>query len=66
MGLVDVPSITTITTSINPDNSEPLNCPNANSTTNTKVINHIRTDVFQISLSIIIHTDYNSMYIPSY
>ena len=35
IGVLDDPSAILTVTSINPDDSEPLNCPDANSTTNT-------------------------------
>ena len=35
IGLLDTPPVTLTVTSINPDDSEPVNCPDANSTINT-------------------------------
>ena len=35
IGVLDVPPVILTTTSINPDDSEPVNCPDANSTINT-------------------------------
>ena len=35
IGLLDVPPVILTTTSINPDDSEPVNCPDVNSTINT-------------------------------
>ena len=35
IGLLDVPPVVVTTTSINPDDSEPVNCPDAKFTTNT-------------------------------
>ena len=37
MGLLDVPPVILTTISINPDDSEPLNCPDVKSTTNTSM-----------------------------
>ena len=35
IGVMDVPPVNLTITSINPDDSEPVNCSDANSTTNT-------------------------------
>ena len=37
IGVLDDPPVTITITSINPDDSEPVNCPDANSTTNTSI-----------------------------
>ena len=37
IGVLDDPSVILTTTSINPDNSEPLNCPDVNPTANTSM-----------------------------
>ena len=37
IGALDVPPITLTATSINPDNNVPLNCPDTNSTINTRL-----------------------------
>ena len=39
IGALDDPPVILTTTSINPDDSEPVNCADANSTTNTIIIN---------------------------
>ena len=38
IGVLDDPSLILTITSINPDDSEPTNCPDANSTTNTTLV----------------------------
>ena len=41
IGLLDTPSVTLTITSINPDDSEPVNCPDANSTIDATKITSI-------------------------
>ena len=41
IGVVDVPPVILTTTSTDPDDSEPLNCPDVNCTTNPLHINEI-------------------------
>ena len=40
IGVLDVPLLTLTITSINPDDSEPTNCPDANSTNNTTTVKY--------------------------
>ena len=46
IGVLDVPSLILTMTSINPDDSEPTNCPDVNSTLNTIIIVKNFTDGF--------------------
>ena len=45
IGILDIPSATLITTSTNPDDSEPVNCPDANSTV---TIHHVKILIIYI------------------
>jgi len=40
IGVLDIPPVISTTTSINPDDSEPVNCPDTNCTTNTSIIQY--------------------------
>jgi len=40
IGVLDIPPVSLTTTSINLDDSELVNCPDANSTTNTSIIQY--------------------------
>ena len=61
IGSLDVPPVILTTTSINPDDSEPVNCPVANPTANTSNI----TKANDVTFNIKIHLLVESLMIPT-